>query len=285
MIKKATPRLTTKPKKIQNNMSEILMQATGLVKSYKNRRVVDGVSMSVKPGQIVGLLGPNGAGKTTSFYMIVGLVPPDTGEVEFSGQNVSKTPMYQRARLGMGYLSQEPSIFRKLSVKDNILAILETLDISKAEKNSRLDSLVEELGLTKVLNQKAITLSGGERRRLEIARALVTNPKFIMLDEPFSGVDPIAVHDVQQIIYQLKDKGLGILITDHNVRETLAITDYAYIMVEGKVLREGTPEFLKSDELARTKYLWNTFEDDQSSKPAQAEPKQEKKTAEEAEES
>jgi len=243
------------------------MQATGLVKSYKNRRVVDGVSMCVKPGQIVGLLGPNGAGKTTSFYMIVGLVPPDTGEVEFSGQNVSKTPMYQRARLGMGYLSQEPSIFRKLSVKDNILAILETLDISAAERKSRLDNLVEELGLGKVLNQKAITLSGGERRRLEIARALVTNPKFIMLDEPFSGVDPIAVYDVQQIIYQLKDKGLGILITDHNVRETLSITDYAYIMVEGKVLREGTPEFLKSDELAREKYLWNTFEDGSTSQP------------------
>ena len=245
-------------------MSENLMQATGLVKSYKNRRVVDGVSMSVKPGQIVGLLGPNGAGKTTSFYMIVGLVPPDTGEVEFSGQNISKTPMYQRARLGMGYLSQEPSIFRKLSVKDNILAILETLDINAAERKARLESLVEELGLTKVLHQKAITLSGGERRRLEIARALVTNPKFIMLDEPFSGVDPIAVYDVQQIIYQLKDKGLGILITDHNVRETLSITDYAYIMVEGKVLREGTPEFLKSDELAKEKYLWNTFEDGSS---------------------
>lgn len=247
-------------------MSDNLMQANSLVKSYKSRRVVDGVSMSVKPGQIVGLLGPNGAGKTTSFYMIVGLVPPDSGKVEFNGQDISKTPMYQRARLGMGYLSQEPSIFRKLTVKENILAILETLDISASESKSRLDNLVEELGLGKVLNQKAITLSGGERRRLEIARALVTNPKFIMLDEPFSGVDPIAVYDVQQIIYQLKDKGLGILITDHNVRETLAITDYAYIMVEGKVLREGTPEFLKNDELARTKYLWNTF-DEQGESP------------------
>ncbi|MCM8541813.1 MAG: LPS export ABC transporter ATP-binding protein [Lentisphaeraceae bacterium] len=251
-------------------MSDFLMQASGLVKSYKNRRVVDGVSMSVKPGQIVGLLGPNGAGKTTCFYMIVGLVPPDTGKVEFLDQDISKTPMYQRARLGMGYLSQEPSIFRKLTVKDNILAILETLDISATERKNRLDNLVEELGLTKVLNQKAITLSGGERRRLEIARALVTNPKFIMLDEPFSGVDPIAVYDVQQIIYQLKDKGLGILITDHNVRETLAITDYAYIMVEGKVLREGTPEFLKNDELARTKYLWNTFDEEDSAASAEA---------------
>ena len=244
-------------------MSDTLMQATGLVKSYKNRRVVDGVSMNVKPGQIVGLLGPNGAGKTTSFYMIVGLVPPDEGKVEFLNQDISKTPMFQRARLGMGYLSQEPSIFRKLTVKENILAILETLDITAEERKTRLDNLIEELGLGKVLNQKAITLSGGERRRLEIARALVTNPKFIMLDEPFSGVDPIAVYDVQQIIYQLKDKGLGILITDHNVRETLAITDYAYIMVEGKVLREGTPEFLKNDELARTKYLWNTFENEE----------------------
>lgn len=251
-------------------MSENLMQATGLVKSYKSRKVVDGVSMNVKAGQIVGLLGPNGAGKTTSFYMIVGLVPPDTGKVEFLGQDISKTPMYQRARLGMGYLSQEPSIFRKLTVEQNILAILETLDISVAERKSRLSNLVEELGLGKVLHQKAITLSGGERRRLEIARALVTNPKFIMLDEPFSGVDPIAVYDVQQIIYQLKDKGLGILITDHNVRETLAITDYAYIMVEGKVLREGTPEFLKNDELARTKYLWNTFEGEDSAAPAEA---------------
>ena len=184
-------------------------------------------------------------------------------------------PMYKRARLGMGYLSQEPSIFRKLTVKENILAILETLDISSTERKNRLDDLVEELGLKKVFNQKAITLSGGERRRLEIARALVTNPKFIMLDEPFSGVDPIAVYDVQQIIYQLKDKGLGILITDHNVRETLAITDYAYIMVEGKVLREGTPEFLKSDELARTKYLWNTFDGEVQSEQSEEEYKKE----------
>ena len=267
-------------------MSDFLMQAEGLVKSYKNRRVVDGVSMSVKPGQIVGLLGPNGAGKTTSFYMIVGLVPPDTGKVEFLDQDISSMPMYKRARLGMGYLSQEPSIFRKLTVKDNILAILETLDISSAERKSRLDSLVEELGLTKVFNQQAITLSGGERRRLEIARALVTNPKFIMLDEPFSGVDPIAVYDVQQIIYQLKDKGLGILITDHNVRETLSITDYAYIMVEGKVLREGTPEFLKSDELAKEKYLWNTFEDAPSApQPEKAEEATEEASKEEAAES
>lgn len=261
-------------------MSEFLLKAKGLVKAYKNRRVVDGVSINIKPGQIVGLLGPNGAGKTTSFYMIVGLVPPDEGSVEFLDQNISRMPMFKRARLGMGYLSQEPSIFRKLTVKENILAILETLDISASERKNRLNDLVEELGLTKVFNQKAITLSGGERRRLEIARALVTNPKFIMLDEPFSGVDPIAVYDVQQIIYQLKDKGLGILITDHNVRETLAITDYAYIMVEGKVLREGTPEFLKSDELARTKYLWNTFDGEVQPEQAQEENKKEEEAAE-----
>ena len=267
-------------KKKRNNMSEFLLKAKGLVKAYKNRRVVDGVSINIKPGQIVGLLGPNGAGKTTSFYMIVGLVPPDEGSVEFLDQNISRMPMFKRARLGMGYLSQEPSIFRKLTVKENILAILETLDISASERKNRLNDLVEELGLTKVFNQKAITLSGGERRRLEIARALVTNPKFIMLDEPFSGVDPIAVYDVQQIIYQLKDKGLGILITDHNVRETLAITDYAYIMVEGKVLREGTPEFLKSDELARTKYLWNTFDGEVQPEQAQEENKKEEEAAE-----
>ena len=241
-------------------MSEFLCSSESLVKSYKGRTVVNGVSIKIKPGQIVGLLGPNGAGKTTSFYMIVGLVPPDSGSVHFENQDISKVPMYQRARLGMGYLSQEPSIFRRLTVKQNIMAILETLSLTSQGREQRLQELLDELGLNKVADQKAITLSGGERRRLEIARALVTNPKFIMLDEPFSGVDPIAVHDVQQIIYQLKDKGLGILITDHNVRETLAITDYAYIMVDGEVLRQGTPEFLKNDEVAKEKYLWNTFE-------------------------
>ncbi|NQZ60030.1 MAG: LPS export ABC transporter ATP-binding protein, partial [Lentisphaeraceae bacterium] len=227
-------------------MAEPLLRAEGLVKSYKKRRVVDGVTLEIHPGQIVGLLGPNGAGKTTSFYMIVGLVAADSGTVHFDGHDVSRTPMYKRALKGMSYLSQEPSIFRKLSVKDNIMAILETLDLTKIERKDRLDSLIDELHLNKVVTQEAITLSGGERRRLEIARALATNPKFIMLDEPFAGVDPIAVHDVQQIIYQLKDKGLGILITDHHARETLAITDYTYIMAEGQVFREGTPEFLKN---------------------------------------
>lgn len=241
-------------------MSADLCSAENLVKSYKGRTVVKGVSIKIKPGQIVGLLGPNGAGKTTSFYMIVGLVPPDSGSVHFEEKDISNIPMYQRARLGMGYLSQEPSIFRRLTVRQNIMAILETLSLTKHGREQRLQELLDEFGLNKVADQRAITLSGGERRRLEIARALVTNPKFIMLDEPFSGVDPIAVHDVQQIIYQLKDKGLGILITDHNVRETLAITDYAYIMVEGEVLRQGTPEFLKNDKVAKEKYLWNTFE-------------------------
>ena len=242
-------------------MPDDLCSAENLVKSYKGRTVVKGVSIKIKPGQIVGLLGPNGAGKTTSFYMIAGLVPPDSGSVSFENQDISKVPMYKRARLGMGYLSQEPSIFRRLTVKQNIMAILETLSLNSNGRQQRLNELLDELGLHKVADQKAITLSGGERRRLEIARALVTNPKFVMLDEPFSGVDPIAVHDVQQIIYQLKDKGLGILITDHNVRQTLAITDYAYIMVEGEVLRQGTPEFLKNDKVAKEKYLWNTFED------------------------
>ena len=241
-------------------MSEKLLISENLVKSYNKRTVVDGVSLEIEPGQVVGLLGPNGAGKTTSFYMIVGLVPPDSGKVVFNGHDVSKTPMYQRARLGMGYLSQEPSIFRKLTVKDNIMAILETLDISASQRKERLQELLDELGLNKVADQKAITLSGGERRRLEIARALVTNPKFIMLDEPFSGVDPIAVSDVQEIIYKLKDKGLGILITDHNVRETLAVTDYAYIMVEGKVMCEGTPEDIKNNPEAIKSYIHKTFE-------------------------
>ena len=241
-------------------MSESLLSSENLVKSYNNRRVVDGVSINIKPGQVVGLLGPNGAGKTTSFYMIVGLVPADSGSVFFEGQDISKVPMYKRAQLGMGYLSQEPSIFRRLTVKDNILAILETLDINSSEKKERLQDLLNELGLNKVADQKAITLSGGERRRLEIARALVTQPKFIMLDEPFSGVDPIAVNDVQQIIYKLKDKGLGILITDHAVRETLAITDYAYIMAEGKVISEGTPDFVKKDPIVIQSYTGKTFD-------------------------
>ena len=239
--------------------AEYLVQAEGLEKIYKNRKVVHGVSINVKAGEIVGLLGPNGAGKTTTFYMTVGLVKPSAGKVFFKGQDVTKVPMYRRARMGMGYLAQEPSIFRKLTVEENVMAVLETLPISKKERKERLEYLLEELKISKLGKQKAYTLSGGERRRLEITRALVTNPSLILLDEPFSGVDPLAVHDVQQIVIELKNKGLGVLITDHNVRETLAVVDRAYLMCEGKVLREGTSSFLVNDEQSRELYLGSQF--------------------------
>ncbi|MBT8046758.1 MAG: LPS export ABC transporter ATP-binding protein, partial [Pontiella sp.] len=213
-----------------------LIQTEKLVKAYKGRKVVREVEINVKAGEIVGLLGPNGAGKTTSFYMIVGLVRPTSGKVYFNGKNVTGTPMYKRARMGMGYISQEPSIFRKLSVQDNVMAILETLPISARERNTRLEQLLEDLKISHLAKQKAYTLSGGERRRLEITRALVTNPSIILLDEPFSGVDPLAVNDVQDIVRDLRNKGLGVLITDHNVRETLAVVDRAYLLCEGQVL-------------------------------------------------
>ena len=235
------------------------MEAKHLIKSYRGRRVVRGVDMHVNRGEVVGLLGPNGAGKTTSFYMIMGLIKPDSGEVNFNGADVSREPMYVRARMGMGYLAQEPSIFRKLTVEDNIMAILETLDISREERKSRLKALLEELDLARLAKQKAMTLSGGERRRLEITRALVTNPSFILLDEPFSGVDPKAVADVQQIIFKLRDRGLGILITDHNVRETLACVNRAYLMADGQILCEGDREYLLNDEEAREIYLGKDF--------------------------
>ena len=205
------------------------------------------------------MLGPNGAGKTTSFYMVMGLVRPDEGCVRFKDYEITHAPMYQRARLGMGYLAQEPSIFRKLTVEQNIMAILETLAISRKERKSRLEQLLEELELTRLAKQKAMTLSGGERRRLEITRALVTNPSFLMLDEPFSGVDPIAVYDVQQIIGQLQKKNMGILITDHNVRETLAVVDRAYLMAHGEIMLEGTSEHLVNDEKAKEIYLGPQF--------------------------
>lgn len=238
---------------------EILCKAEGLRKSYHGRNVVDNASIYVKPGEVVGLLGPNGAGKTTSFYMIMGLIRPDEGKLTFRDVDITHMPMYQRSRLGMGYLAQEPSIFRKLTVEQNIMAILETLAISRKERKERLEQLLEELELTRLAKQKAMTLSGGERRRLEITRALVTNPMFILLDEPFSGVDPIAVNDVQEIIKQLQRKGLGILITDHNVRETLAVVDRAYIMCRGKILLEGTSDFLVNDEKAKEVYLGSRF--------------------------
>lgn len=238
---------------------ELLMKATGLVKAYYGKRVVNGVSMYVKPGEVVGLLGPNGAGKTTSFYMITGLIRPDEGEILFQNQDISKFPMFKRARMGMGYLAQEPSIFRKLTVEENIMAILETLDLSRRDRRARLKELLDELELAPLAKQKAMTLSGGERRRLEITRALVTNPTFILLDEPFSGVDPIAVYDVQQIIGQLKDRGLGILITDHNVRETLSVVDRAYLMCEGVIVCDGDSDYLVNDEKAREVYLGPKF--------------------------
>ncbi|MBO5803265.1 MAG: LPS export ABC transporter ATP-binding protein [Lentisphaeria bacterium] len=235
------------------------MEATGLVKAYRGRTVVNGVNIHVNRGEIVGLLGPNGAGKTTSFYMIMGLIKPDSGKVMFNGLDISQEPMYIRARMGMGYLAQEPSIFRKLTVEDNIMAILETLDISRAERAQRLKDLLEELDLTRLAKQKAMTLSGGERRRLEITRALVSNPSFILLDEPFSGVDPIAVFNVQKIIYKLKEKNIGILITDHNVRETLACVDRAYLMAQGEIKCEGSSDFLVNNEQARITYLGPEF--------------------------
>ncbi len=230
-----------------------------LAKDYGKRRVVDGVDLEIAAGEIVGLLGPNGAGKTTSFYMIVGLVPVSGGEVFLNEASLTDLPMYQRARLGMGYLPQEPSVFRKLTVEENIRAVVETLPLSKAEQSSRVEEHLAELALTELADQKAFTLSGGERRRLEISRALVTRPKFLLMDEPFSGVDPISVSEVQKIIVQLKERGIGVLITDHNVRETLSIVDRAYLMHEGRVLSEGTSDFLINDPQSREFYLGEDF--------------------------
>jgi lipopolysaccharide export system ATP-binding protein len=238
---------------------ENLIQTEDLVKQYRRRKVVNGVNLSVRRGEIVGLLGPNGAGKTTSFYMMMGLIPPSAGKVRFVGEDVTRRPMCRRARMGLGYLAQEPSIFRRLTVRENVLAILETLPLSRRERMDRLGALLDELNIAYLADQRAYTLSGGERRRLEITRALVTNPSLLLLDEPFSGVDPLAVYDVQQIIIDLKNRGLGILITDHNVRETLAVVDRAYLICEGKVLREGTSDFLINDKVSRELYLGPRF--------------------------
>tara|TARA_B100000586_G_scaffold39399_1_gene25306 strand:+ start:913 stop:1635 length:723 start_codon:yes stop_codon:yes gene_type:complete len=236
-----------------------LLEAKGLAKAYKKRRVVNGVTISVSPGEVVGLLGPNGAGKTTSFNMIVGLVRPDEGEVLFEGKSIGALPMHQRARRGIGYLTQEPSVFRKLTVEQNILAILETCTSDKLEQKARLKSLLEELDLTTLARNKAYTLSGGEKRRLEITRALVTSPRMLLLDEPFSGIDPIAVYEVQKILRKLKERRMGILITDHNVRETLKLVDRAYIIHKGDVCCEGEAEFLVNDATAREIYLGPEF--------------------------
>ena len=236
-----------------------LLELKQMRKAYKGRTVVDGVSMHISRGEIVGLLGPNGAGKTTTFYMTVGVIRPDAGKILFRCEDITALPMYQRARLGIGYLSQEPSIFRKLTVEENIMAILETIDIPQGERQRRLKHLLNELDIAYLAKNKAYTLSGGERRRLEITRALVTNPSLILLDEPFSGVDPIAVFEVQKILQKLKAQGLSILLTDHSVRETLAITDRSYLVCEGRIEVSGTSQFLASDPTARELYLGEKF--------------------------
>lgn len=236
-----------------------LLEAKGLVKAYGGRRVVDGLSISVGRSEIVGLLGPNGAGKTTTFYMAVGIIAPDEGKVIFDQEDVTRKPIHDRCRLGMGYLAQESSIFRKLTVEENIMAILETLNISPRERKRRLQSLLEELNISHLAKSRAYTLSGGERRRLEITRALVTNPSFLLLDEPFSGIDPIVVAEAQEIIRDLKKRGLGILLTDHNVRETLSITDRAYLIADGKILISGSAQDLINNPQARKIYLGEKF--------------------------
>ncbi len=236
-----------------------VLETEQLVKIYGGRAVVNGININVRAGEIVGLLGPNGAGKTTSFYMIVGLVRPNSGRVLFSGDEVTNFPMYKRARLGMGYLPQEESIFRRLTVEQNIMAILETRPMTKQERRHRCDELLHQFGIEKIAKNTALTLSGGEKRRLTIARSLVTNPTLLMLDEPFSGVDPIAVYDVQQIVVNLRKSGLAILITDHNVRETLSIVDRAYLIFEGRVESEGTKDFLINDPISRQLYLGERF--------------------------
>jgi lipopolysaccharide export system ATP-binding protein len=236
-----------------------ILEAKGLVKTYRRRAVVNDVDLRLQQGEIVGLLGPNGAGKTTTFYMIVGLIEPDAGRILLDGRDITGMPMYQRARHGIGYLSQEPSVFRKLSVEDNILAILETLPLSKAERQRRLEKLLDELGIKRLRKSKAYALSGGERRRLEITRALVTDPKFMMLDEPFAGVDPIAVHDIQTIVAGLRHRGIGVLISDHNVEQTLDIVDRAYIMYDGKVMVSGTVRDLVFDDSVAEGYLGPTL--------------------------
>ncbi len=236
------------------------LHTTDLVKRYKTRTVVNEVSVEVEQGEIVGLLGPNGAGKTTTFYMIVGLIRPNGGHILLDSTEITDFPMYRRSRLGIGYLAQEASVFRKLSVEDNLMAVMELSDMTKQERKERLESLLEEFGLARIRKSLGIQLSGGERRRTEIARALALKPSFILLDEPFAGVDPIAVEDIQMIVSHLKDKNIGILITDHNVHETLTITDRAYLLFEGKILKQGTASQLADDEQVRNVYLGKNFE-------------------------
>jgi len=236
-----------------------LLQAEGLVKIYSGKRVVDRVNIVVKRQEIVGLLGPNGAGKTTTFYMMVGLTQPDEGMVFLDGRDITNDPMYRRARKGVSYLAQEPSVFRKLTVEQNLLAILEILDVPTHERKTRLGKALTELGIAHLAKQKAVSLSGGERRRLEITRALITDPRFMLLDEPFAGIDPLAINDIQQIIKQLKMRGLGIIISDHNVRETLTACDTAYIINQGRIIEEGPPDTIVKSDIARSVYLGENF--------------------------
>ena len=236
------------------------LKAENLMKQYKGRKVVKGITVEVNQGEIVGLLGPNGAGKTTSFYMIVGLIKPNGGNIYLDGTEITKYPMYKRAQNGIGYLAQEASVFRKLSIEDNILSVLQLTKLSKKEQLMKMESLIEEFSLGHIRKSRGDLLSGGERRRTEIARALATDPNFILLDEPFAGVDPVAVEDIQRIIAKLKDKNIGILITDHNVQETLAITDRTYLMFEGSILKHGVPQELAADEMVRKVYLGQNFE-------------------------
>lgn len=236
-----------------------VLAACGLRKQYNGKWAVDGVDLEFRAGEVIGLLGPNGAGKTTTFYIIVGLIKPEAGQVFLGGEEITETPMYLRARKGVTYLPQEPSIFRKLTVEENLLAILETLDLTKEERRERLSSLLDELRISGLAKQKAFSLSGGERRRVEITRALVTSPLFMLLDEPFAGIDPLAVVDIQNIIVQLKAKGIGVVISDHNVRETLGVCDLAYILNEGKILESGTPEEIAHSRKAREIYLGENF--------------------------
>jgi lipopolysaccharide export system ATP-binding protein len=238
----------------------MILSARDISKSYRGRKVVNNISIEVNQGEIVGLLGPNGAGKTTSFYMIVGIIKPEQGDIFLENEVISSYPMYQRAQKGIGYLAQEESVFRKLSVEDNILGVLEFSELSKIQQKEKAEQLMEEFGLINIRKSRGDLLSGGERRRTEIARALANNPNFLLLDEPFAGVDPIAVEDIQSIISVLKKKNIGILITDHNVQETLAITDRTYLMFEGKILKEGIPEDLAKDEMVRKVYLGKNFE-------------------------
>lgn len=237
----------------------MILRARDLVKAYQRRRVVDGVCLEVNPGEVVGLLGPNGAGKTTTFHLIVGLIPCKQGEIFLGGEEITGMPMYVRARKGIGYLAQEPSVFRKLTVKQNILAVLETLHLSRMEQEARLEALLEELGLTSLATRRADGLSGGEARRLEITRALARRPRFLLLDEPFAGIDPKAVEDIQAIVRALKDRRIGLLITDHNVRETLAITDRSYILSDGRILTSGSPTELAENPEVRRVYLGDRF--------------------------